>query len=114
MAKSKQLVVKAPLVIIRNADGSRQHLYAGTPVPDEVDTEHRDQLLEEGMLAKVDVADPAPAEEPADTGDKVPAKSASKADWVAYATDDARGDDRLTKEEADALTKEQLAEKYQV
>lgn len=41
-----------------------------------------------------------------------PAKSASKVDWVAYATDEARGELRLTPEDAEALTRDQLAVKY--
>ncbi|HXH77310.1 hypothetical protein [Nocardioides sp.] len=41
-----------------------------------------------------------------------PAKSASKVDWVTYATDEARGEQRLTPEDAEAATRDQLAEKY--
>lgn len=41
-----------------------------------------------------------------------PAKSASKADWVAYATDDARGEDKLDAEVADKATKDQLVDMF--
>jgi hypothetical protein len=40
-----------------------------------------------------------------------PARSASKADWVAYATSDAGGK-RFAVEDAEKLTRDQLAEKY--
>ncbi|GGN86359.1 hypothetical protein GCM10010112_67830 [Actinoplanes lobatus] len=50
---------------------------------------------------------PAPADDPADPdAPKRPAKSASKADWVAYAV--AQGVDPA---EAEALTRDQLAER---
>jgi hypothetical protein len=41
-----------------------------------------------------------------------PTKGSSKADWVAYATDEARGEDRLSDEEAEELTRDQLAAMY--
>ncbi|RGC68426.1 hypothetical protein C5N14_13650 [Micromonospora sp. MW-13] len=53
------------------------------------------------------VAEPAPAEE----GGKTPARSASKADWVAFATSEAGGQ-RFSAEDAEKLTRDQLAEKY--
>lgn len=43
-----------------------------------------------------------------------PSKSASKSDWVAYATSEDRGDDRLTEEQANELTRDQLVERYAV
>ncbi len=51
-------------------------------------------------------------EETPEGEDGAPARSASKADWVAYATDDARGDDRLSSEDADAATRDELAERF--
>lgn len=41
-----------------------------------------------------------------------PTKSSSKADWVTYATDEARGEQRLTTEEAEKATRDELAAKY--
>lgn len=42
----------------------------------------------------------------------VPAKTASKADWVAYATKDAPQDKRLSKENAESLSVEALHDYY--
>lgn len=53
--------------------------------------------------------EPAPAE-PENV--KAPGRSASKTDWVAYATTGAPEGLRLTEEQAEALTRDQLAEKY--
>lgn len=88
------------------SEGSERYFYRGS-ILSGVSAGEAARLLGLGLVETVEEID-------SDGAEKVPAKSASKADWVAYATDDARGDDRLTKEEADALTKEQLAEKYQV
>lgn len=42
----------------------------------------------------------------------VPARSASKADWVTYASTGAPADRRLTAENAEAMTRDQLADHY--
>lgn len=102
--------VTAPLVIVPNADpgvGGDGYFYAGAVIPGGFNDERCDQLVKEGFLEKVK-AEPTPAP----VAPAVPAKSASKGDWVAYATDEARGADRLTPEDADAMTRDQLAEKY--
>ncbi len=49
---------------------------------------------------------------PAPDNTGAPARNASKADWVAYATHPDREGLRLTDEAADALNRDQLAEKY--
>lgn len=85
--------VTAPLVVARQANGSNVHLYTGTPVPDSVDKEEVKRLLEGGFIEAVGSA--------SDDGEKAPAKSASKEEWVAYA--ESQGDD-----EAADKTKEQL------
>jgi hypothetical protein len=41
-----------------------------------------------------------------------PARGASKADWKSFAVNDAPEGLRLTEEQAEALTRDQLAEKY--
>lgn len=58
-----------------------------------------------GKVRKVSAGDIAPES-------TVPAKSASKGDWVAYATSQARGEEQLTTEQAEALTKDQLADMF--
>lgn len=104
---SKQLKVTAPLVVLKVSDGTYRHLYDGVPVPEDADADHVKQLRKLGMLGEVE----APKSEP-DGADRTPTKSSSKADWVTYATDEARGDDRLSAEDAEALTRDDLAAKY--
>lgn len=87
--------VTAPLVVARQKGGTNVHVYAGSPVPDSVSKEEVDRLLEGGFIEAVGEAS---AES---DGDKAPAKSASKEEWVAYA--ESQGDD-----EAADKTKEQL------
>lgn len=60
-------------------------------------------------------AAPGPAEQTVvtspPTGLEKPAKSASKADWIAYATHDATPN-RLSAEQADPMTRDELAEHF--
>lgn len=63
------------------------------------------------------VADPAtPAEKPKTPAFEpppgAPGRNASKHDWVIFAANDAPEGLRLTAEQAEALTRDQLAEKY--
>lgn len=44
--------VAAPLVVIKDAEGRDRYLYKGAAVPADVDTKHRDQLVDEGLLVK--------------------------------------------------------------
>jgi hypothetical protein len=55
------------------------------------------------------IRDAVPAAAPA--GD-APARSASKADWVTYASSPAAGDKRMTAADAEALTRDDLAAKF--
>lgn len=66
-------------------------------------------LHNEGQDATGDDGKSNPADpEPADP--KVPARSASKADWVKHVTSDAAGDQRLSDDDAQAKTRDELAE----
>lgn len=103
--------VTAPLVIVPNADpdqGGDGYFYAKAVIPDGYNDERCKQLVKDGMLEKVK-ADKGSS---SDAGDKDPTRSSSKADWVAYATDDARGDQKLSTEDAEALNRDELAEKF--
>lgn len=42
----------------------------------------------------------------------VPTRGAAKGKWVAYATHEDRGEDRLTEDDAKAATRDELADKY--
>lgn len=65
------------------------------------------------QLVRVANADGAPYVEPAaeteDEGPKRPAKNASKNDWVGYAL---TVDENLTVDDADAMSRDDLIEKY--
>lgn len=63
-----------------------------------------DVTVPERPVAVDDVQPPA--------GPKLPSKTATKADWVAYAVALKPEDGGLTDAEANALTRDQLAEKY--
>lgn len=104
-------------------DGESVVLGKGTLVPKGVSLVELDNLTSFGAIAGVvdTLPEPGPPIEPTSNEpgdllpigpDGVPAKSASKAVWVAYATDEARGDDRLSDGDAGALTRDQLADKY--
>lgn len=83
-------------------DGRERIALRGETV--DIDPDAYDQHLPMGAFVEE-----APEDE---EKDGTPVRSASKADWVAYATDEARGDDRLTPEDADAATRDELAERY--
>lgn len=87
--------------------------YKGGVVSQEVETESLQHHLDSGMVEEVDL------DESGDDGAEVevvevetPARSASKGDWVAFATDEARGEGRLTEDEANGFTRDQLADRY--
>lgn len=104
---AKQLQVTAPLVVLKIKDGTRRHIYTGGLVPDDADPKHVEQLKKLDMVGE---AKAAPTPEPEESS--TPARSASKGDWVAYATDEARGADRLSTEDAEKLNRDDLAAKY--
>jgi hypothetical protein len=62
----------------------------------------------EEVKAEEPAPEPAADEKPPATG--VPTRGSSKADWLTYVTSEAAGDKRLTPEEAEAKTRDQLAE----
>lgn len=97
-------IVTAPLVIAKDEQGRDLYLYGGTEVPSSVRGEQLGRFTDEGMIAKV--------EEQPDGSGSPPARSASKADWVVYATSDAAGDLRLSEADADAATRDELAERF--
>lgn len=95
-----------PLVIVPNDDGvsGDGYFYKNAVIPDGFNDERCEVLAKDGMLEKVKTEKPAEG--------KALTKGSSKADWVAFATDDARGEGRLSAEDAEALTRDELAEKF--
>lgn len=49
-----QFLVTAPVVVMTMGDGSRQHLYAGTVVPEDVAAAHFEHLLGMGFVVELD------------------------------------------------------------
>jgi hypothetical protein len=98
----------APLTLVRtlgeNGTATLVYVDAGRPVPASADPEDVKRLVAEGFLEAV-------KPEPAATGDAgkggAPAKSASKADWKAYAI--AQG---VSEEDAEKATRDELAALY--
>lgn len=106
--------VTAPLVAVApdaksddlgDSNNGPRYFYEGAVIPDGFNDERCKQLVEEKMLEKVD-------SKSGDVSDGVPNRSSSKADWVAYATDEARGDDRYTEDEANDATRDELADRF--
>lgn len=121
-------VIKGLMAIVNLDNGSAVHLQKGAVVPSNVDPGHLQHLLDQDLVVKVDgefvgglepvftgdLQDQVTANDPAELdaddvdGDgPVPAKSATKDVWVAYAV--SKG---ATQEDAEALTKDQLVEQY--
>lgn len=106
--------VIAPLVVLgaavtdsndESGNAGPRYFYQGAVIPDGFNDERCKELVKDKMLEVVSAdaaADP----------NKVPAKSASKADWVSFATAEERGDARLTEEDANAATRDDLAELF--
>lgn len=102
--------VTCPLVIVPNADGVNGdgYFYKDAVIPAGFNDERCKVLVKDGML---EGHTPEQAAESLDPN-KAPAKSAAKGDWVVFASAVERGDDRLSEEDANALTKEQLVELF--
>lgn len=119
-------IVTAPMALIDLKDDTIATVYRGGAVPENVTDEHLAHLKKFGLVAEGKVSGGlAPtragdgseldnsgsesasveSEPGSEDEDKPPATSAPKAEWVAYATDHG-----LSKEEAEASTKEQLIE----
>jgi hypothetical protein len=104
----------APLTIVRRSNGQAQSVYAGGPVPADTLQEDLDRFVAEGFIQQVgedEVGgmqndDPAKYDDPDGPGG-VPARSASKVDWVAYAVSQGKSE-----EEANAATRDELAAEY--
>lgn len=81
-------------------------LYKDAVVPADADAEHVKVLTDRGLLVEQDVAEPSEADD-VDGDGPIPAKSANKDVWVAYAV--SKG---ATQEEAEASNKDDLIAAY--
>jgi hypothetical protein len=71
-------VVKSPLVLVTDEQGSVQYLYAGAAVPAYVSDDRIKELRKEGHIEKAGVTEPPVDEQP-------PAKNASLEKWQEFA-----------------------------
>lgn len=100
-------VVIAPLVIAKDEQtGVPNYYYEGTVVPDSVSAEDRKRFRDEGLTEAPKKAKESKSA-PDDGEAGAPAKSASKADWKAYAISQGMSED-----DAEASTRDKLAEQY--
>ena len=107
--------VTAACILVKDAKGSVHHAYEGATV--ELSDGQAAHLLDLGFVERVGGgedesdggSDPTAAPDSADK----PKQVAPKADWVAYASSAAVPEgERLTHDEADALTKAELVERF--
>ena len=100
---AKTYMVTSPVVVVTNpGEGNRQEMYyAGTPLPSFVPADRVKELLAEKHI-EVTEAESTPA-----GGDGVPSKSASKAEWVAYAVSQG-----VPEAEAEAATRDELVARF--
>lgn len=114
-------IVTAPMALIDCEDDTVATVYRGGAVPDNVTDAHLAHLKEFGLVAegkvtgglaptrRGDGSEPATAESESESAaeDEPPAKAAPKADWVAYAVDHG-----MSQGDAEALTKDDLVERF--
>lgn len=86
-----------------DSNNGPRYFYEGAVIPDGYNDERCKELVDEGMLEAVSSTDAAAADEP----EGPPAKSASKADWEAYARTQGATDADL-----EGATKDDLIAKY--
>lgn len=88
-----QLKVTAPLVVVKDVAGVDHYFYRGQVITASVDQDRLAALAEQGLVAGAAAAEV----------DGPPAKSAKKADWVAYAVSQG-----VSEAEAKSSSKEDL------
>lgn len=91
--------VTAAAAVVHMKGGRQIYLAQGAPVPEGVEPDHLEHLSTAGIISKVD-----------DGTDGPPARSASKAAWVAFAESQADGDADKLALIADASKEELIAE----
>lgn len=94
------LQVTAPLVIVGDGTGRLHHFYRDAILPEGLDKDHLQQIVDQGMVEETD--NPTVPETP-----EQPAKSANKDAWIAWARSQGAEDD-----DVDGKTKDALIEEY--
>lgn len=132
---AKQLVGKAPLSLVRTSGGGMEYVYSRQPVPAGADKADVQRLLDEDFLEEVDVVEVVPvvlvddvvdpglvnaglvgtgAEQVEEAEVVRPPRAAAKEAWVEFAVTQ-RGDgvdEAAAREQAEALTKPELVERF--
>lgn len=90
-------VVTAPLVVAKHSSGSNSHIYAGGRLPEDIDEEQLEQLLDSAMVEEVeDEVDEEPAEEPTTVEDILAAVGEDKDLAAEYLEKERAGKNRST------------------
>lgn len=103
--------VIAPLVLAKDPEGKTHHRYEGEVIQ-WLSPEQAQHFLGLGLVIRLG-GQPAP--EPSDDGQDVldkPKQAAPKASWVEYAVNGAPVDERISEDEAEAMTKAELVERF--
>lgn len=87
---SQNYVVKAPLVVATQADGSHLYLYHGAPVPEDLPSDEVKRLKDEKFIGTPDDAKKAAKKSSSssdayDPAKGAPAKNGKLEDWQAFA-----------------------------
>lgn len=98
--------VTAPLVIVADDTGQMHHVYTGGRLPANADEKHVQQLLDDGLVEKVEAdADAPPA-------DEAPKGNASREEWAAYAATKGAPEEETRPVDEGGLKQTELREKY--
>lgn len=108
--------VVAPLVIAKDQDGRLHHVYEGGVIS-WLSPEQEAHFVDSGLVVKVGGAQPAagPDDDEVSDADEAldkPKQAAPKASWVEYAVNGAPEDERISEDEAEAMTKAELVERF--
>lgn len=103
--------VTAPLVIVKDDEGTMHHVYFGGRIPANADEEHVKQLLEGEMIEEVQDA-PDEAQDATPDEPQRPDGRAGREKWAEYAKLRGASEDEVKPESEGGLSKADLVEKY--
>jgi hypothetical protein len=73
------------LVVVRDTAGVMHYFQRGQTISVDASSDELKRLRDKGLLEKVKVEEPAPADPPPPDPETLPASSATRAEWDAYA-----------------------------
>lgn len=97
------------MALVDRKDGSTATVLRGGAVPEDATEKHLEHLLNLGLVVEDEpvVGFVGREDSPEPSADKVPAKVATKDEWVAYAVSQG-----VPQDEAESSTKDQLIERF--